>query len=69
MPFLTFVPLIILSEKNLKESAQRNCYTLIRMTNQENITSFKQELAKQACENEHKAENVHEAYGVFMKKL
>ena len=41
----------------------------IRMTNQENITSFKQELAKQTWENVYQAENVHEAYHVFMTKM
>ena len=39
------------------------------MTNQENITSFKQELAKQTWENVYQAENVHEAYDVFMTKI
>ena len=41
----------------------------IRMTNQENITSFKQELAKQTWENVYQAANVHEAYHVFMTKI
>ena len=36
------------------------------MTNHENITSFKQELAKQTWEEVYKAENVHEAYDVFI---
>ena len=39
------------------------------MTNQENITSLKQELAKQTWENVYQAENVHEAYDVFMTKI
>ena len=39
------------------------------MTNQENITSFKRELAKQTWEDVYKAENVHEAYDVFMKNI
>ena len=38
------------------------------MTNQENISSFKQQLAKQTWEDVYKAENVHQAYDMFMKK-
>ena len=54
------LPVFSISKPNLEIKCTKKQLN-IRMTNQENITSFKQELAKQTWENVYQAENVHEA--------
>ena len=62
------LPVFSISKPKLERKCTKKLLK-IRMTNQENITSFKQELAKQTWENIYQAENVHEAYDVFMTKI
>ena len=61
------LPVFSISKPKLERKCTNKLLN-VRMTNQENISSFKQQLAKQTWEDVYKAENVHEAYDMFMKK-
>ena len=62
------LPVFSISKPKLERKCTNKLIN-IRMTNQENISSFKQQLAKQTWEDVYKAENVHEAYYMFIKKI
>ncbi len=62
------LPVFSISKPKLERKCTNKLLN-VRMTNQENISSFKQQLAKQTWEDVYKAEHVHEAYDMFMKKI
>ena len=54
------LPVFSISKPKLEGKCTKKLLN-IKMTNQENVTSLKQELAKQTWEDAYKTENVHEA--------